>query len=214
VDEYYFKNIISIFTNFTLSSAIYIFFGATLKSAITTLYNLFASKKIAKEIERSQKIKQIVQRSENARTLLDADDILITQIHNGGKWYNTTRSILKLTLFQELSLNDPYGKYHSKIFARQINKSTLSNFFPLIENFNERIPYDIQSVNELKNKFIYYRHLKVDKVNYIITVKISYNNNTLGYLFILFRDGKIPERKKEIIDRLKIIGEEVGSILN
>jgi len=208
---FFVKNVYNIITNFTLSSLIYIFLGASLKSFIVTLYNLFASQKIAKEIQRSFKIKQIIQRAENIRTLLDVDQIYITQLHNGGQWASKNH-FLKLSLFSELSIDDPYGKYRTKVFARQLDKIPINHLSEILDNVSGSKSFDIVSTEDLK-RFRFYRHLKIDKVSYMILVKIEYKNTTLGFMFLMFCDGKVPSRDKETMDRLKLLGQEVGSVL-
>jgi hypothetical protein len=191
---------------------ILILLGAFLKNLSVIIWNIFSTKKIAQEIQRNYKIKSIIQRAENSRTLLNANRVLVTQLHNGDQWLSK-KHMYKLSLFQELSVEEPNGLYRTKIFDKQLSNVLISNLAPLLENVTGKKTYDIVSVAELEKDFIFYKHLRLDKIKYLVLVKIQHKGQLLGYLILVFCEDREPYRDKEIFNNLVLLGEQIGEIL-
>jgi hypothetical protein len=197
----------------SLVGALLILFGASLKVIGTSVYNAISSKKIIHDIQKNYKVKQVIQRSENSRLIMGANRVIITQLHNGGKWSNG-QSMIKLSMIQDLSIEDPHGKIMHKSFDKHLNNVLLSQITPLIAIASSKKNYDIISVGDLKDKdFPLYRVLKIDKISYLIVSKIQYKHDILGYIFVVFTDKFVPDYNKDSINTLIQLGIQVGEIL-
>jgi hypothetical protein len=196
-----------------ITSLLLLVTGAWLKGVWVIFWNQFNSKRIAEEITRNYKIKSIIQRAENSRTLLNANRVLVTQLHNGDQWLSK-KHMFKLSLFQELSIEEPSGLFRSKTFDKQINGVLINNLSPLLQNLTGKKAYDIVSVTELERDFLFYRQLRIDKIRYIVLVKIENKDKTLGYLMLLFCDDRVPSYNKEIFENLVVLANQIGEVLS
>lgn len=191
---------------------ILIILGAFLKVLISTVYNTFSTQKINLEIAKSRKLKHVLQKLENTRTNQNADRILILGLHNGQKWISSNH-IYKLSLIQELSLENPFSRIKAKVFDKQLSDTLVNHLEPLLSRV-ENNDIDIIPVKELiEQNFIYSKQLKLDDISYILISKITYNNTILGYYLILFEYPNIPNYSKEQIKILKEISYQIGDIL-
>ncbi|MCB1144477.1 MAG: hypothetical protein KDK54_19640 [Leptospiraceae bacterium] len=191
---------------------ILIFIGAFFKVIISSIYNTFSTHKINLEIAKSRKIKLLLQRLENTRTNQKADRILVLGLHNGQRWISS-KHIYKISLIQEFSLENPYGNIKAKVFDKQLNDILITQLEPILNKLNDR-EIDFISTQELfKEGFSFSKHLRVDKINYIVIGKITHENILLGYYLILFENPNIPEYSKAQIKQLKEIGYQLGDLL-
>lgn len=196
-----------------ITGIVFILFFSAIKAIGTSLYNIFASKKIAEDIQRSRKVKSIIQRAEKSRLLMRADRVIVTQLHNGSKTATGSHHLYKISLMQELSIDDPDGLYRTKIFDNQLKDLPISQLDPILSLVTAR-DYDIISVKELKTMgFQFYRHLKLDKVSYIILAKIQHKEITMGYIFLLFIGDNIPEHNRDNLRKLIELGLQIGDVL-
>jgi len=183
------------------------------KSIATQLFNVFTTKKILEEITRNQSVKSIIQKAENSRQVMDADRVLVLQLHNGDR-LATRRHLYKVSLMDEISIEDPYGEPTSKSFDKQLKNLPVTQLSPVLSQVTKK-KFDIISVQELKEqRFIYYRPLKTDGINYIILVSIMHKGIILGYLMLLFKKPKVPTFDKKHFDNLIKLGEQVGDVLS
>lgn len=191
-------------------AALLLIFGKTIGAAI---FNVISAQKITQDIQKSYLIKKVVQNAESSRLLIRANRVLVTQLHNGDKWYSGSH-MFKLSLMQELSIEDPEGIYRMKIFDRQLKNILLSQLSPLLTIASSKRSYDILSASDLKDQgFFFHRHLKVDKISYIIIVKIQHSKEILGYLLFIFVDGAVPDYDKNRINKLIELGYQIGALL-
>lgn len=196
-----------------ITGIVFLIFFSAIKALGTSLYNIFASKKIAEDIQRSRKVKSIIQRAEASRLLMGADRVVVTQLHNGSKTATGSHHLYKISLMQELSIDDPEGMYRSKIFDKQLEDLPISQLDPILSLVTSR-DYDIVSVKELKGMgFQFYRHLKIDKVSYMILVKVQHKEVTMGYMFLMFIGDNMPEYNKANLKKLVELGHQVGEVL-
>ena len=96
-----FHEVIEFLSNQGISFIVFTLIGATLKSIVMTIHNYIFTKKILSSIKESTNIREIIQKEERSRIMYGADRVLVTQIHNGGKWLNG-KSMIKLSMIYEL----------------------------------------------------------------------------------------------------------------
>lgn len=198
-----------------VSSILLVLFGASAKIIGTTIWNLFASKKIAQDIQRSFTIKRIIQKSEDSRLLMGADRIIVTQLHNSSKWV-TNRHLYKLSVFQALSIEDPNGDIKNKLFDKQLRDIPISNLSQILGTASSNKSIDIISVDELRHKdFMFYKYLKADKIKYLVIVKIQHKGVILGYMILVFLSHQSPPKyDKKVFSDLIGLGMSIGDILS
>ena len=198
-----------------VSSILLVLFGASVKVIVTATFNLFASKKIAQDIQRSFTIKRIIQKSEDSRLLMGADRIIVTQLHNSSKWV-TNRHLYKLSVFQELSIEDPNGDIKNKLFDKQLRDIPISNLSQILGTASSNKSIDIISVDELRHKdFMFYKYLKADKIKYLVIVKIQHKGIILGYMILVFLSRQSPPKyDKKVFSDLIGLGMSIGDILS
>lgn len=198
-----------------VSSILLVLFGASVKVIVTATFNLFASKKIAQDIQRSFTIKRIIQKSEDSRLLMGADRIIVTQLHNSSKWV-TNRHLYKLSVFQELSIEDPNGDIKNKLFDKQLRDIPISNLSQILGTASSNKSIDIISVDELRHKdFMFYKYLKADKIKYLVIVKIQHKGVILGYMILVFLSRQSPPKyDKKVFSDLIGLGMSIGDILS
>ena len=201
------------FIEYGLYTLISVLFYSTIKSIATQVFNVFTTKKILEEISRDYAVKVAIQKAENSRLTLDADRILTLQLHNGDR-LATRRHLYKISLMQEISIEDPYGELSSKSFDKQLKNVPITQLTPILSQVTKK-RFDIISVSELKQqKFIYYRSLKTDSINYMVLVSIMHKGILLGYLMLLFKKPKVPMYDRKHFDNLIKLGDQIGEILS
>lgn len=210
----YLDAIYSYIINNGIAAILIALFGASAKIIGTTIYNIFASKKIAQDIQRSFTVKRIIQKAENTRLLMGADRVIVTQLHNSSKWV-TDKHLYKLSVFQELSVENPFGEIRQKLFDRQLKDVPISNLAPILVGASSNKSIDIVSVEELKKTdFMFYKFLKADKIKYLVVVKIQNKNIILGYMFLVFLDKQSPPKyDKKLFNDLINLGIQIGDVL-
>jgi hypothetical protein len=196
-----------------INGILFLTLGVVGKSLFVGFLNMINRKKIFDEIHKNSEILKIVQESETNRVLLDADRILVTQLHNGGV-FRSGQSMIKLSLYQNLSIDNPYGHPRHKIFDKQLDNILINRLAPILKNVSDsKKKYDIISVLDLPRDFEFNRHLKIDHINYIILTKIEYSNILIGYMFVIFCKDTIPAHDKKIVNNLINLGNKLGKIL-
>ena len=211
----YLDNIYTFLIQQGIAATLLVLFGASVKVIVTATFNLFASKKIAQDIQRSFTIKRIIQKSEDSRLLMGADRIIVTQLHNSSKWV-TNRHLYKLSVFQELSIEDPNGDIKNKLFDKQLRDIPISNLSQILGTASSNKSIDIISVDELRHKdFMFYKYLKADKIKYLVIVKIQHKGIILGYMILVFLSYQSPPKyDKKVFSDLIGLGMSIGDILS
>lgn len=211
----YLDNIYTFLIQQGIAATLLVLFGASVRVIVTATFNLFASKKIAQDIQRSFTIKRIIQKSEDSRLLMGADRIIVTQLHNSSKWV-TNRHLYKLSVFQELSIEDPNGDIKNKLFDKQLRDIPISNLSQILGTASSNKSIDIISVDELRHKdFMFYKYLKADKIKYLVIVKIQHKGIILGYMILVFLSRQSPPKyDKKVFSDLIGLGMSIGDILS
>ena len=211
----YLDNIYTFLIQQGIAATLLVLFGASVRVIVTATFNLFASKKIAQDIQRSFTIKRIIQKSEDSRLLMGADRIIVTQLHNSSKWV-TNRHLYKLSVFQELSIEDPNGDIKNKLFDKQLRDIPISNLSQILGTASSNKSIDIISVDELRHKdFMFYKYLKADKIKYLVIVKIQHKGIILGYMILVFLSYQSPPKyDKKVFSDLIGLGMSIGDILS
>lgn len=186
--------------------------GASVKSIIVLTINHFRSKKILDDIQTSQKIRSAIQRAEYTRAAVGADRVLVTQLHNGGRFISG-RSMNKLSIVQDLSIDSLDSVLLNKSFDRALVDVYVSQFADILSIATSRRNYDIISTSDLGRDFIFNNEVKNDKINYIIIVKIQRKKKILGYLFYIFTGENVPEHNRNNINKLINLGLEIGELV-
>lgn len=204
-----------IYANLVEQGIVYIFFllfGAFFKSIIVVLFNYFNSKKILRDLQESYRIKKILQKEEYTRFATGADRVIVTQLHNGEKFYGG-RSMHKLSLVSGLSLESPYGKIPTKTFDKILNGILITHLNDILTIASSHKNYDIVSVKDLPHDFIYKDELKTDRISYLVVVKIPSGSNILGYMFYIYLDDNMPSFNKDNMNLLQSLGVEIGEVI-
>lgn len=205
-----FHEVIEFLSNQGISFIVFTLIGATLKSIVMTIHNYIFTKKILSSIKESTNIREIIQKEERSRIMYGADRVLVTQIHNGGKWLNG-KSMIKLSMIYELSLLSKSGYYN---FDSQLKDLLLTDLYPLIFNASSNKKIDILSINDLKESdFVLYQYCKMDSISYISVANIEHRNKILGYIFFIFTGDQIPIYSKDNIIELIELGNRIGQIM-
>lgn len=179
--------------------------GSFVFSIIRAVYKFFTNREIYNDVIRSGRVKSILLRLGETKALLNCSEILITHIHNGAKWING-RHIYKLSIYKTLSL---YSRNNIETALSDIKLSEISE---IIEKLNGR-NFDIISVSELPNDFPFKRILKRDKISYIVLFKIQKNSQALGYIWVIFAEGKEVTHDREVYSELQFLCDEIAEEL-
>lgn len=206
------NDIIEYISHQGIALIIFTLFGAFLKSFYMTIHNQLFTKKLLNSIKESSNIRKIIQNTEKSRIMFGAERVIVTQIHNGGRWMNG-KSMIKLSTIYDLSLSGKDDlQYHN--FDSQIKDILITDLYPIVYTSASSKKIDIASISDLKeSQFSLYYQCKLDSINYISTVNIEHRNKILGFIFFIFTGDQIPNYSKETKQELKELGQRIGMIM-
>jgi hypothetical protein len=178
------------------------FFPWVLYALIKIFYKMFKKNELYSDFHDNGRGKAIISSISENKTKLDATHVLVTRIHNGLRWLNGDH-MNKLSVFKSFTV------FKKLFFTAELENEKLSELAEILISVKDK-DFDIISVEELPRYHKYRSILKSDKIKYIALFKIQKSSKVLGYIFVLFQDGKVASYNREVYQDFLRIASEIA----